>query len=194
MVARTGKLQTLVVEIPQGLEIHKVIAFDPLAGIGGRAGSEGDRPERVFYQQFWREFVAKLVLDDPGQPMPDIANSTNLFVYPSTKNAWISAFFSNSSNRVGVYFRCSKNQIGQEIRAALEPQRDSILAELGRDVAWDMEREDGGVLVQMPCDDVFAVDNRETISRFLADWINRLVNAFRPRVKRITTEILGPDA
>ena len=90
-----------------------------------------------------------------------------------------------SAKRVGVYFRCSTTQLGREISVSLQADREAILADIGSEVIWNMEEESGGASVRLPCDDVFLRENRDTIKALFAQWINRFVNVFRPRLKRI---------
>ena len=67
----------------------------------------------------------------------------------------------------------------------LEDDSEAILSELGAGVLWDMSEVGGGTGVRLPCDDIFLSENRKKIKAFFAEWINRFVNVFRPRLKRI---------
>ena len=89
-----------------------------------------------------------------------------------------------SAKRVGVYFRCSNTQLGREIARSLEVERDAILKDIGSNVLWNMAEDGGGTGVRLPCDNIFLQENRNTIKAFRAEWINRFVNVFRPRLKR----------
>jgi hypothetical protein len=190
VLARTVDLHRVVVEIPDGLTIREAAYGTSAAGTGRLAIlSPEQNEERAFYRQFWREFVSQLVLDDPGQPPPEPANAQNLFLALPTGQAWISAYFAKSVKRVGVYFRCSNTQLGRDLARTLEADREPILADIGSAVLWNMSEESGGVGVRLPCDDVFSLENRDEIKRFFAEWVNRFVNVFRPRLKRFQESI-----
>ncbi len=192
VLARTVELQRVVVEIPDGLAIREAV-YETSAAIAGPLAipSREQNEEREFYRQFWREFVSELSLDDPGQPTPEPANAQNLYLSLPTKQAWISAYFMKSAKRVGVYFRCSSTQLGRDLARALEADREAILADIGSDVLWNMSEEGGGAGVRLPCEDVFLPGNRGKIKEFFAEWVNRFVNVFRPRLKKFEESIPG---
>lgn len=178
VIARTVELHRVVVEIPEGLEIR-----DSSETVSPVLDSRDRTREAAFYHQFWSELISELDFDDPGQPLPEPNKSTNLFLRMPTKEAWISAYFMKSSKRVGVYVRCSNTQRGREIAQELDADHEKIIEELGGDVIWAMGEESRDTGVRFSCDDVFDPANREQIKDFFADWMNRLVNVFRPRLK-----------
>jgi len=191
ILSRTIELPRVVVELPEGLTIRHS------AG-GGSVESEGSygqdgkwEREKSFYREFWREFVESLDLDDPGQPLPQPANAQNLYLYLPTRQAWVSAYFAKSHKRVGVYFRRGNTQLGQKIGEVLSAEREDILRELGEEtsIRWSLDEPGGSAGVLVPCDDVLSDDNREAVASFFREWINRFINVFRPRVKRIEADL-----
>jgi hypothetical protein len=85
-----------------------------------------------------------------------LATGTNLFLYPGpNKKAWISAYFSKSTNRVGVYFKTANDQEGQEILRLLADQKEQIKLELGSGELWGGE-ENVHVGVRLQCNNVFS--------------------------------------
>ena len=190
VIARTVELQRMVVEIPEGLTISESSSGKIPSGIVSSALSLEQSKERDFYQQFWHEFVSELSFDDPAQSIPDPANSTNLFLDLGTEHAWISAYFMKSNNRIDVYFRCSKDQIGREIAQQLHSDQAGIIEELGSNIIWNMDEEGGGAGVRFPCGDVFLSKNRLQIKEYFAECTNKFVNVFRPRLKRIVADRL----
>lgn len=189
VIARTVELQRMIVEIPEGLTIREASSANLSNNNSVSTLSPEKAQERDFYIKFWHEFVSELSFDDPAQPIPDPATSTNLFIYLTTKQVWISAYFMKSSKRVGVYFRCSNTQLGQKIAAQLEHDQEEMIKELGPNVIWNIEEVGGGAGVRLACDDVFLPENRNQIKDFFAEWTNNFVNVFRPRVKRIVDEL-----
>ncbi len=101
------------------------------------------------------QLIKELSFDDPGQPIPNVAKSRNLYVYPGkSRKAWISAYFMKSNGRIGVYFRCENGQEGQNIFNMLSEDKKGIREELGNEVIWKWEGVDGPG-VRLACDDVF---------------------------------------
>ena len=188
IITKTVELQRYVVELPPGLQIQEAAGYQ--SDNSPDVLTPNQKKEKAFYQMFWREFINNLTLDDPGQLLPEPHKSQNQFFYlPPRKQTWISAYFMNSQNRVGVYFRCSNSQIGQQISERLEADKETILKELGNDVIWDMLENNGGAGVRLNCEDVFSPDSRNEINDFFQEWVNKLVNTFRPRLKRISDDL-----
>lgn len=184
-VAKTTEIQKLNIELPKGLIISNSLN-DNIESLGK---TEKTSPEvqkrRKFFKTFWKEFIGELELDDPGQPLPKPTITQNLYVYPGINRfAWISAYFSQSSKRVGVYFRCQNDQNGLRIVEGLNEFKDDIRKELGEDViwSWDTDPKDG-FGVRLPINDVYSKANRKKIKEFFAFWVNQFVNALRPRMK-----------
>lgn len=89
-----------------------------------------------------------------------------------------------SQKRVGVYFRTQNDQQGSEILEFLKDYTEEIAVELGDEVKWALE-DSGYVFIRMPCEDVFLAEYREEIKDFFKHWLNKFVNVFRPRLKRL---------
>jgi hypothetical protein len=185
IITKTVELQRYVVEIPRGLKLLED-SEDPSQQSDTSILSPEQQKEKEFYPRFWQKFISNLTLDDPSQPIPEPHKAQNQFFYlPAKKQCWISAYFMRSSNRVGVYFRCSKSQLGQQISRELEMEKDEILEELGEHIIWNMTEETGGAGIRMPCKDVFSPDNSQAIIDFFSYYVNLFVSVFRPRIKKI---------
>ena len=115
---------------------------------------------------------------------------TNLYfaMPPSGSTSWVSAFFSQSTNRVGVYLRFTKGNFADRAYESLREQRAEIEEAIGVDVTWDDSR--CSIISSMPVPDVFDAGRRAEIVDFFSDRINRFVNAFRPRLERIVDETM----
>ena len=141
---------------------------------------------RAFFTKFWEEFIRELDFDVPGQNIPIPSIHQNLFVYPGgdKNSSWISAYFSQSSKRVGVYFRCGNNQNGIQIAEKIFSHKEEIIAELGDEVFWPSEFPDtDGFGVRFPLNDVYSEENREAIKDYFKQWLNAFVNVVRPIIK-----------
>lgn len=184
-LVKTTEIQKINIELPEGLIISNSINNE----ISSTKKEEKISPElqkrRKFFNTFWKEFISELDLDDPGQTLPTPTITQNLYVYPGkNKFAWISAYFSQSSKRVGVYFRCQNDQNGMNIIEGLSEFKDDIKIELGTDILWTWDTDSkGGFGVRMQIEDVYSKKNRKKIKEFFAHWINQYVNVIRPRLK-----------
>ena len=180
VIARTVELQRVVIELPEGANV---------ADRETQVSSEEALTDRdKFYREFWTEFLSALELDDSSQPIPGSTKITNLYfpMPPSGATSWVSAFFSQSTNRVGVYLRFTKGNFADRAYEALKEHRQEIDDEIGIDLAWDDGRR--SISSSMPVADVFDPSRRSDISEFFADRVNRFVNIFRPRLERIVAE------
>lgn len=189
--------------ITKTVDIQK-IKFDFPVGVMPMAPSEQNVSEnkeetnnkeldkrREFFKDFWMEFVAEMDLDDPGQMLPKPTQMQNIYIYPGAqKYAWISAYFAQSQQRVGVYFRCQNDQNGLELAQWLLQYKEEIAAELGSDGIIDFSENNliGGFAVRLPILDVYSSEHRETIKAFFHKWINVFVNVIRPKIKEFENQ------
>lgn len=181
-IIKTKEISKITIDVPDGFKL----SYDGGPSKTTVASSDPEKAkERRFYSRFWNELVTELTFDDPGQDIPKPATAQNLFVYPaSSTKVWISAYFMKSNKRVGVYLRAQNDQEGHDIIERLTPFIDQIREELGEEIigSWGAT---GDIGVRMPCDDIFAEENREAIKDFFKHWLNAFVNALRPRLKKI---------
>ena len=187
-IVKTSEIQKFNIELPDGLIITNTNSQNTKENMK----SAKIRPElekrREFFKKFWNEFIAELDLDDPGQALPKPSITQNLFLYMDNhKLTWISAYFSQSTNRVGVYFRTGNNNSGKEIMNFLYSRfGEDIEKELGDKIIWHWKNELlEGFSIRMSINDVYASENREKIKDFFKIWINKFVNVIRPRIKKI---------
>lgn len=188
VLARTVEIQRSIISIAPGMEIR--------SSQGGSAIEEGDGAElnktQKFFTAFWEELLKDLSLDDQSQPIPSPSTSTNLFFQLPLSNVWISAYLAKSRQRVGVYIRCTNNPAGQEIAARLDEDGEAIRSELGSAATWGLDNPMPDIVVSKSYDDIEDEKNRNEIYQFLSEWINRYVNAFRPRIKKIAEYMAKP--
>ncbi len=181
-LVKTTEISKMTVEIPKGFVLSK---RDDFEAVSSHPSSQEKDQERNFYIRFWKELVAELNFDDPGQPMPNPGTAQNLYVYPGkTKKAWISAYFAKSQKRVGVYFRVQNDQDGKRIFEELSVFKDEMKKEFGNDAIWSWD-DTGYVSTIFPCEDIFDDSKREEIKDFFKTWLNTFVNVLRPRMKKI---------
>jgi hypothetical protein len=186
VVARTVEFRRVVVELPE----HASIAQQAPES----SAEEVLTDRQKFYTSFWTEFLDDLKLDDPSQPFARPTKTENIYfaMPPSSSTAWVSAYFSRTKGRVGVYLRFTKGAFAEAAFERLLAERVQIDEELGADVLW--QPEDNCVALRKPVSDPLAPQARLEIKQFFADSINRFVNVFRPRLERIVSETQSPSA
>ncbi len=180
VIARTVELQRVVIELPEGATVAEAEA---------RVSAEEASTDREkFYREFWTEFLSTLTLDDASQPIPGSGKSTNIYfpMPPSGATSWVSAYFSQSTKRVGVYLRFTRGNFADRAYETLSEQRQEIDEEIGIDLTWDDPRQT--ILSRKPVEDVFDPSRRAEIAEFFADKVNLFVNVFRPRLERIVAD------
>jgi hypothetical protein len=184
VVARTIEFQRVVIELPEGARVAPTMS----EAAKEVAASDVQR----FYSTFWQEFLDELRLDDSAQPLAKPTKSENIYfpMPPGSRTAWVSAYFSKTKGRTGVYLRFTEGAFADLAFSRLSEDRQAIDEELGMPTLW--QPNDHTVAVRFPLPDLFAADSRPKIKQFFADSINRFVNVFRPRLERIVAEAKAP--
>ena len=184
-IVKTVEIQKINIEIGEGIRMTTE------NDIGTNNSEEGISPDlnmkREFYTKLWSEFLVLLELDDPECSTPKVSKSQNLYLYPGKdRSSWISAYCANSYGIVGVYFRFSKNQKGQYLKKGLEVFKQEIRDELGESITWrwDDTLEDS-FSINLSIENIYEIDDMNEIYSFFAEWLNKFVNAIRPKLKKI---------
>jgi hypothetical protein len=175
-IVKTVEIGRINIDLPDGMIISQDEKYKK---------DNSSNVEDNFYVKFWKELVDELDFDDPGQPLPNPGKGQNLFIYPvNLKKSWISAYFSKSKNRIGVYFRTANDQEGDEIGKAISMDEENIIQELGGSVQAEWG-EKINLVIRKDCNDIHDPANREEIKEFFKYWLNEFVNVIRPRMKAI---------
>jgi len=153
--------------------------------------SEEDENQR-WYQKFWAELLERIRFDDPDQPMANVTRVGNIFfsMPPSGGQVWLSAFFVQDRGEVGAYLRFASGELGDRLFEDLKEERESIDAEAGIPLKW--RDGDDDKLHSITSSRTYGRGEaknparREEILDFLADTLNRYVNLFRPRLRRLS--------
>lgn len=154
--------------------------------------SEEDENQK-WYQDFWTELLDGLSLDDPQQPMANATRKGNIFfsMPPNGGQVWLSAFFVQSKGTVGVYLRFASGDLGKRLFESLKEGKEAIEEEIALPMNWRAEPLANKLLSISSYQsygkgEAKNPENRKEILEFLADAINRYVNVFRPRLKRLS--------
>ena len=144
-----------------------------------------------FYLKFWPELLNKLKLDDISQPLPrTVGKRGNItFPMPIPNSSWITVYFLQNKNNVGVFLTFTRGSLGDLIYESLLREKDIITKELDIDAEWSSKDGKHMICSYLHYDNVRDQRHREEIINFLATAINKYVNTFRPRIERIKKEI-----
>ncbi|MEM1416602.1 MAG: DUF4268 domain-containing protein [Myxococcota bacterium] len=182
VLARTVEIGRYVVQLPEGATLTQgpteVGADDPVSD------------DAAFYEGFWKELLAELALEDPSQPLANATRSQNIYfpLPPKLSTAWVSAYFSQSSRRIGVYVGFTgKGSFAELAAGRLESEREAIAAEVGETLHYGDARHPLGL--RMSVQDIFDPDVRASMKAFFTHSINRLVSAIRPRLEALADEL-----
>ena len=185
-IVKTTEIRKINIEVPEGFKLTEDLTQVETDYLNKEVSKETIQ-RREFFTDFWSKFINQLNLDDPGQPLPSVSMTQNLYIYPDEeKHTWISAYFSQSTKRIGVYYRFHRTQSSQNIKEFLSEFTEEIKNELGGQIIWNWEQSDMKAFsVMLPITDVYDSKNRQQIIDFFNLWINKFVNVIRPRLKQI---------
>lgn len=149
--------------------------------------------DALWYQAFWKEYLAELKLDDSRQPPPKPAKSSNVMVMlpPRGGVAWISVYVAQSTKKAGAFLTFIKGfDKADDYYQRLLSQKDEIEKAMGTQLSWVHK----GDKIYISCNDVAfsnlnAEDDRKKTIGYLTDMTNRMVNAFRQRMEVIGHEL-----
>jgi len=166
---------------------------DGLSSLEAAAEDEGaGEPSELenFYRKFWAELRDELVLDDASQPMANVTGKGNFFFsMPPPAQSWLTAYFVQRTNEVGVFLTFSRGAFGDRAYDILLEDREQVEKEIGISIEWKSDGSKHRILNYRTFPDVRAEQHREGIKSYLKDTINRFVNVFRPRLARIVSEL-----
>ena len=186
ILAKTEVLKRMVLIGSSGtIELEQVASKEDT-----EAQKNSDAP---WFQFFWGEYLEVLRLDEPLQPVPKPAKSTNIYfpMPPSGGAAWVSAYIAQSTGSGGAYLTFSKTfDKLDSYYNQLFSQRDEIDRNFGAQLTW--ERIGNKVFISAPNVSFAGLNapaERERVIAHLADMSNRMVNVFRHRLEAISREI-----
>lgn len=187
ILARTHVITRNVIAVPDGMSLQD----------DGAAAGEPDPPldemtrDRV---AFWTEFVSKLSLDDPEQPIPKPARQGYVaFMLPAPSGScWITVFRNVGEGRVGLFLSYTRNTVGERaVRRILEEEWDDIRSEIGGTVRLFKDKMDRELVQdEVAVGPLAAPANRERALQWLRTRSNDFVNALRPRVRAAAADIV----
>jgi len=195
VLAHTETILRTVVVVPRGLEVED----------GAQLPEHdddflpGETPERrvgrmrrnATRQDFWREFLEKLQLDDPEQAFPPASRGGHIvfkFGAPGG-SSWLTIYRDARNNRVGLQLSSNSNSIGERASQLLRPYAEELQRELGPSANIDMRPERPVVKDELQLRDLDQPGDREQAIQWLRGRTNDFVNALRPRIRSALREL-----
>jgi hypothetical protein len=184
---------TIVRRIIVDLRNESLQAHEGSAEDTEQATEDGPSPEAVESQrrcqEFWTGYLQKLQLDDKSQAVSPAARAGNqFFTMPKNTQAWVSAFIAPSRHRAGVYLTFYKGPIGDRLYEALLSDKVGIERALDMPVQWESDGSKHAVVSRKSYPGLLIDEHAEAAQRTLADWTNRYINVFRPRLEKLVRE------
>lgn len=190
ILAKTEILERTVLLTPTGtIELEQVA--------GDEEATEPGIARTGMLQTFWTEFSQKLRLDDAKQPLPTkLPKATNFFLHlpPVRNKVWISAYVAQSSGQAGVYLTFDRSfERAHDYFERLQAQREDIERATRVELTWDGNADTNKFWITAPRVTFTDLDDpaqRQKVILHLADFTNRMVNAFRHRLEDMGSEPL----
>jgi len=188
VLARTVNITRNVVAVPDG---HLVEELDNSAeGTPSNSNPHGERQ-----QQFWREFLADLKIDDPEQPVPAPARLGYLsFMLPAPSgSSWLTVYRDQRANEVGVFLSSSRNSAGEYAMQVVADEWQQIKEELNGTA--QLVQADGRprIIDSLKAGILDDPEVRRRAFEWLAERVNTFINVLRPRVRSAVADFQARD-
>ena len=188
ILAKTEVLERTVILSSAGtVEFEQVAAQEDAEATGADTVA--------WFQAFWTEYSHALRLDDVRQPLPmRLPRAANFYLNmpPGRSLVWISAYVAQRAGEAGVYLTFSKSfERSRDYYERLKSQREDIERSIQVDLTWDMNPNTNKVWIAAPpvtFTDLNDPAQRHRVITHLADYTNRMVNAFRHRLEALGNE------
>ncbi|MCE0758453.1 DUF4268 domain-containing protein [Marinobacter sp. G11] len=138
------------------------------------------------YHQFWKAFIDDLRLDDPDQPMANPIARGNVFfpMPPSSATAWITLYFYKAKSEIGCFLRLASTEEGLSLYQELKEDAEAINSELPLTVEWD--DKNCRIITHRRIEGDWPPVSDPGVKAFFSETLNAFVNAFRPRMERLS--------
>ncbi|HEX8166272.1 MAG TPA: hypothetical protein VF601_10860 [Beijerinckiaceae bacterium] len=185
VLAKTQTLVRNVIEVPEGFVLSETeddATVDSIETPERRAGRERRNAVR---QQFWKDYLAGLQIDDPDQVRPPAALGGHVvfkFGAPGG-SSWLTVYRDMRNNRVGLDLSSNRNSVGEQASRALAEHADEIAAELGPGATVNFGGERPVIAQDLTVKDLEDPDERARAIAWLQDRTNAFINTLRPRIR-----------
>ena len=192
VVARTKIIERSVVvvrdERQARIQAEEDVAVPDQGGAPASAAAPandlGEGERQAGYRRWWQP-VLDAPLDDPDQEPPKLYWPNNVRASLPMKGTWILCFATEAGRgQVGV---CTAGRTGyyDEFLNAVLPLKDEVVAELPQ--GTQVRPFSNGQSMTFICQrDGREFSSEADLKTWIADTLNAFVNAFRPRLRRLT--------
>ncbi|MCV2870378.1 hypothetical protein OEW28_17325 [Defluviimonas sp. WL0002] len=186
VLARTAIDVRRVIELPAGLKMDD----------GENTEASGPDPETVAFgderQRFWEDFLARLKLDDPEQPIPRAPRQGHItFTMPAAgSSAWLTVYRIVAKGEVGMFLSYYKNSPAETaVRAVVENWSDGLSQRLGGTAFVHMGKDEKlTILEKKQFGDLSQATARSAALDWLTTRTNDFINVFRPAIRAAAAE------
>lgn len=167
-------------------DVSDTLPADNIASIDKSQHTQNPLLEQ--YRLFWSDLVSDLQLDDPDQPMANPVAKGNIFfaLPPSFATAWITLYFSKASSEVGCFARLARNEDGVFLYEGLKDDAEAIESEIPFKIRWDNTGH--RIITTKSIKTDWPPVNDSEVKDFFQKAVNSFVNAFRPRLEKLSEQ------
>ncbi|WP_246217835.1 hypothetical protein [Jiella pacifica] len=181
LLARTVNLTREVVSLPDGYKLNE---------IGAEADGAEIDPERLALgtaqQQFWKEFLTGLKLDDPEQPIPNPARLGYLaFSLPAPGGScWLTVYRDIRKSEVGIFLSAQRDTPGEAAMFAVVENWQAVETELGGHVRREQDRyHRPRIIDSLATGPLEQAEARSAAFEWLRERVNAFINVLRPMIR-----------
>lgn len=140
---------------------------------------------------FWTEFLAKVRLDDPEQPIPNPSAQGYLaFMLPaSSGSSWITVWREIATGEVGLTLGWTKGQVGEDAGLSVVEDWQSIQPQLGGEASLTEIRGRQTITERFKAGDLNDLNDRQVAFDWLRTRLNEWINVLRPEIRSIAAEL-----
>ncbi|MFN2361965.1 MAG: DUF4268 domain-containing protein [Marinobacter sp.] len=143
-------------------------------------------PLNTQYAEFWKRFLEELRLDDPEQPLANPVAKGNITfpMPPGSGTAWITLYFFKASSEIGCFLRISGTDEAESLYQALKDDAEAIRAEIPLPIEWDEKNR--RIITSRRVEAPWPPVNSPEVNAYFSETVNAFVNAFKPRLERLS--------
>lgn len=184
VLAKTLVVTRTVVALPDGYEL--AAEEDVERELSPETVALGD--ER---QQFWKQFLGYVQLDDREQEVPGPWRMGYIgFTLPAPSgSSWLTVFRDRSRDEVGVFLSSSRNSAGDHAARVIADDWVNVSKELGGTATLTQHQGRARIGDYLQVSSLDDPVERHRAFTWLAERVNTFVNVLRPRVRSAVADI-----
>lgn len=190
VLAKTLVVTRNVVALPDGFGIEAATQSDEESALAPEMVALGD--ER---QQFWREFLQHVTLDDPEQVVPRAGRGGYVtFAMPAPAgSSWLTVYRDRARNQVGLFLSSSRNSAGEYASRTIADDWENVATELGGSATLSESDDRPRIGDSLNLRSLEDPAERSRAFSWLASRVNTFVNVLRPRVRSAAADYVADN-